>query len=296
MGARVIYVHGSGNQVRPELLTSRWDDALFGRDMGDSSSMAYWASVRHEAPVPDSGPDPLDGRPGSVKDAEDEMPAPVRDEPPEEFVARTLGEAWFESASPPPEGPWTGGEPGDPLGGWLRDMTYLADTTAESVAARRAALRTLVKHTFKDTYAYFLGGARAAVRGVLTAQLEKAGDAPLVVVAHGPGSVVAHEVLTESGRETELLVTLGSPLAVAEIQGHLAAGPAVPPGVRAWLNASDPRDLVALARTLRPEFTPAERITEVLVSNASANHHGVAAYLGGAQIRDACREVLERLG
>lgn len=295
MGARMIYVHGSGNKVRAELLKSRWDQALFGRDLGDDSLMAYWAPVRHGTPLPDAGPDPLDGGPESVKAADDEMPARVRDEPPEEFVARTMGEAWFESASPAPEGPWTG-EPGDPLGGWLRDMTYLADTMAESVAARRALLRTLVKHTFKDTHAYFLGGARDAIRDALTTELGKAGDAPVVVVGHDLGSVVAYEVLAESGRETELLVTLGSPLAVTDVQDHLATRPAVPPGVHAWLNASDPRDLVALDHTLRPGYTPADRITDVLVTNESANHHGIAAYLGDARVGEPCREVLERLG
>ncbi|MFC8916940.1 hypothetical protein ACFT5C_14330 [Streptomyces sp. NPDC057116] len=295
MGARMIYVHGSGNKVRPELLRSQWDRALFGEDLGDASLMAYWASVRHGSPLPDTAPDPLDGGPEGARGAEEDMPASVRDEPPEEFVARTLGEAWFESATPAPEGPWTG-EPGDPLGGWLRDMTYLADTMAESAAARRAVLRTLVKGTFKDALAYFFGGARDAVRGVLTAELEKAGDTPPVVVGHGLGSVVAYEVLAGSGREAGLLVTLGSPLAVAEVQGHLAAAPAVPPGVHAWLNASDPRDLVALDHTLRPEYAPADRVTDVLVSNDSANHHGVAAYLGDARVREACREALGRRG
>jgi hypothetical protein len=282
MDARVVYVHGSGNKVRPELLRSQWDHALFGRDMGETSLLAYWAPVRYEAPLPDDGRD-------------EGLPPSVRDEPPEEFVARTLGEAWFESGGTGPEGPWTG-EPGDPLGGWLRDMTYLADTMAESVAARRGVLRALVKRTFSDTYAYFFGGARDAVRDVVTAELERADGAPLMVVGHSLGSVAAYEVLAETGRETELFVTLGSPLAVAEVQGHLAARAAVPPGVRAWLNASDPRDLVALDHTLRPEYAPADRVTDVLVTNDSADHHGIAAYLGDARVGDACREVLERLG
>ncbi|OKK03655.1 hypothetical protein AMK26_19605 [Streptomyces sp. CB03234] len=282
MGARVIYVHGTGDKVRPELLRSRWDNALFGRDTGETSLMAYWAPVRYEAPLPDDG-------------AGDEVPPSVRDEPPEEFVARTLGEAWFESGGTAPEGPWTG-EPGDPLGGWLRDMTYLADTMAASVASRRAVLRTLVKHTFKDTHAYFFGGAGDAVRDVVTAALDKAEDAPLVVVGHDLGSVVAYEVLAETGRETELFVTAGSPLGVAEVQDHLATRPAVPPGVRAWLNASDLRDPVALDHTVRPEYAPADRVTDVLVANDSADHHGIAAYLGDTRVGDACREVLERLG
>ncbi|MDN3293218.1 hypothetical protein QWM81_03965 [Streptomyces ficellus] len=303
MGARVIYVHGSGNKVRPELLKARWDSALFGRDLGEVSRMAYWAPVRYESPLPDERPDPLDGGPEGVAD---ETPAPVWDEPPEEFLARTLGEAWFESGGTAPEGPWTG-EPGDPLGGWLRDMTYLADTVTRAeesgglpapplpAEVRRAVFRVLVKHTFKDAHAYFFGGARAAIRDVVAAELEDAGDAPLLVVGHSLGSVVAYETLAEAEGETELFVTLGSPLGIAEVQGHLARPPSVPAGVRAWLNASDLRDLVALDHTLRPEYAPADRVTDVLVANDSGNHHGVTEYLSHPQVNGACRQLLDRL-
>ncbi|MFV0131355.1 hypothetical protein ACLGI4_27210 [Streptomyces sp. HMX112] len=322
MRPAVIYVHGNGNKVRAELLKSRWDRALFGTDMAGVSRMAYWAPLRYDAPLPDDRPDPLDGREtGGVE----ELPQPVAAEPPEEFVARALGEAWFESGGAAPEGPWTGGE-GDPLGGWLRDMTYLADTLAESTVsagsagstgsgrspdgppggvpaealplpapARRAVFRTLVKYTFKDVHAYFFGGAGDAIREVVRAELAAVEGAPLIVVGHSLGSIVAYEVLTELERETELFVTVGSPLAVTEVQDHLAEPPAVPAGVRSWLNASDPRDLVALDHTLRPEYPPAERVTDLLVSNDSDNHHGIVEYLANPQVNEVCRRLLDRL-
>ncbi|MFJ8649507.1 alpha/beta fold hydrolase [Streptomyces sp. NPDC093546] len=305
MRPRVIYVHGNGNKVRAELLKSQWDQALFGRDMGEVSRMAYWAPLRYDTPLPDSEPDPLDGAP----EAFEEMPGPTAVEAPEEFVARTLGESWFESGGAAPEGPWTG-EAGDPLGRWLRDMTYLADTMAETeprrgsgldeafplpAPVRKAVFRILVKHTFKDVHAYFFGGAGPAIRDVLRTELDAVGDAPLLVVGHSLGSIVAYEVLAETRREVELFVTVGSPLAVKEVQDHLAAPPAVPAGVRAWRNASDLRDLVALDHTLRPEYAPPELITDLLVVNDSPNHHRIAPYLSDAQVRNACQEVLDRL-
>ncbi|MEU3778760.1 hypothetical protein AB0F11_37270, partial [Streptomyces sp. NPDC032472] len=87
MEPRVLYVHGNGNKVREELLKSRWDTALFGTDMGSASRMAYWAPLRHPAPLPDSGAASTDADPGSAVA-----------EPAEEFVARMLAEARAEAA------------------------------------------------------------------------------------------------------------------------------------------------------------------------------------------------------
>jgi len=41
VAATVIYVHGNGNQARPERLKAEWDKALFGQDMGERSRVAY---------------------------------------------------------------------------------------------------------------------------------------------------------------------------------------------------------------------------------------------------------------
>ena len=49
----VVYVHGNGNKVREELLKRQWDQALFGRDAGEGSRMAYWAPLLHPEPLPD---------------------------------------------------------------------------------------------------------------------------------------------------------------------------------------------------------------------------------------------------
>ncbi|MFF3455190.1 hypothetical protein ACFYXH_12805 [Streptomyces sp. NPDC002730] len=314
MQPRVIYVHGNGNKVRPELLKSQWDRALFGRNMAELSRMAYWAPLRHEAPLPDFRPDPLDGGP----DETEGTPAPVEWEAPDEFVARTLGEARFEAGGIAPEGVPGADESKDALGNWLRDMTYLADTLAETGEtaetretgpatepplealplpgpARKAVFRTLVKHTFKDVHAYFFGGAGQAIRDVVEEALEGLDGAPVAVVGHSLGSIVAYEVLAERGREVELFVTVGSPLALTEVRDHLAKVPAVPAGVRAWHNASDLRDLVALNHTLSPAYAPAERVTDLLVTNDSRNHHGITEYLGNPQIREPLRRILNHL-
>ncbi|MGW2022152.1 alpha/beta fold hydrolase [Streptomyces decoyicus] len=311
MRPRVVYVHGNGNKVRPELLKSQWDTALFGRDMAEASRMAYWAPVRYPEPLPDVRPDPLNGPPELIEELT-ARPDRAGAEPPEEFVARTLEEARLEAGDTGLEA--RAGADEGALAGWLRDMTYLADTLAlagkrdepgaelplEALplprTGRTAVFRLLVKHAFKDVHAYFFGGAGPAMRAVVKEQLDSLDGVPLVVVGHSLGTIVAYEVLMEQAREVELLVTVGSPLAIAEVQDHLARPPAVPAGVAAWRNASDLRDLVALDHTLRPEYAPEERVTDLLVTNDSSNHHGISEYLAQHEVRAPVQRIFDGAG
>lgn len=309
MRARFVYVHGGGNKPRAELLRSQWDRALFGRDMDGASHLAHWAPVLYGEPLPDAVPDPLEGRPEAVAEAEEEAeapgPAPVLEDP-AQFMARTAA------------GTTRGGGTGGALGGWLRDMTYLAEALAlaeeprpgpgeeplpEALPlprpARTALFRLLVKQAFEDTHAYFFGGKGRAMRQVVSEALDAAGadnaDAgPLVVVGHSLGSVVAYEVLAARNPKVDLFVTLGSPLGVTEVQDCLAAPPAVPSRTALWLNASDARDLVALDHTLRPEYAPPGRVTDLLVSNGGENHHGVTEYLSHPLVRDPVKRLFSR--
>ncbi|WP_406473448.1 hypothetical protein [Streptomyces platensis] len=311
MRPRVVYVHGNGNKVRAEVLKSQWDTALFGRDMAEASRMAYWAPVRYPEPLPDLRPDPLDGRTELIE----ESPAAVdraATEPPEDFVARTLGEARLDAGEIALEG--RAGADESALVDWLRNMTYLADTLARAGepeepgaelpletlplprSGRTAVFRLLVKHAFKDVHAYFFGGAGPAMREVVKETLAGVDGGPLVVVGHSLGTILAYEVLMELGREVELLVTVGSPLAITEVQDHLARPPAVPAGVSAWHNASDLRDLVALDHTLRPEYAPQERVTDLLVTNDSGNHHGISEYLSQHEVRAPVQRIFDGTG
>ncbi|MCK7625276.1 hypothetical protein MUU72_19560 [Streptomyces sp. RS10V-4] len=317
----VVYVHGNGNKVRADLLRSQWDRALFGREMAGVSRMAYWAPLRYAAPLPDFAADELDGGPAVGAEAPAREGPGVFD-PPEEFVARTVADAWRGAGRDALEGRAAGG-PADSAGeralvGWLREMTYFAETLGEAESdagpgaagdgaalplevlplprpLRTAVFRELVRRTFTDVHAYFFGGAGPAIREVVGEALAGPADGPLVVVGHSLGSVAAYEVLREREQEVELLVTLGSPLVIGEVRDQLARPPAVPAGVRAWRNVSDLRDLVALGHTLRPDFTPTELITDALVTNGSRNHHGIAEYLAQAAVREPVQRVVGQL-
>ena len=46
-----VYVHGIGNQPQEQVLIVRWDRALFPKDMGERTRMAYWVNrARHPQP------------------------------------------------------------------------------------------------------------------------------------------------------------------------------------------------------------------------------------------------------
>jgi hypothetical protein len=262
----VVYVHGNGNKVREELLKRQWDQALFGRDVGADSRMAYWAPLLHPQPLPDPEFDEV------------EQPAP------DESL-----EAPAAAASPE-------------LAEYARGMRYeaeaivageqLEDAATEALPLPRAfrtrIFEQLVKVTFEDVHAYFFRGYAERMRAVVRSALAGI-DEPFVVVAHSLGTIIAYDVLREEasrGLKIPLFVTVGSPLGVREMQDLVAQPLEVPAGVGAWLNASDFRDVVALDHSIRPEYQPAERCTDLIVQNDSPNHHGIREYLAAAAVRE----------
>jgi hypothetical protein len=298
MAPTVVYVHGNGNKPAEDRLKRIWDDALFGEPAGARSRMAYWADLRYPAPLPDPETDELEMMPGGEEGiAGDELH-------PEELVVEAVMQAHAETLLETPVA--AGGVlteetvPGAALDPWVREMAYVADAlvrgeseTGEEAlplprSARVAIFRALVKRTFADVYAYFFGGSGEAMRDRMRAALD-AVDGPVVVVSHSLGTILAYDVLCERRRDVPLWVTAGSPLAVQEIQDLVTTPLRVPDGVDQWRNVADGRDLVALDRTIRPEYTPAERIRDFLVQNTSDNHHGIREYLQTVPLQSAVR-------
>ncbi len=46
-----IYIHGIGEHPPKDQWKRQWDLALFGKPMGDQTSMAYWSDILHGPPV-----------------------------------------------------------------------------------------------------------------------------------------------------------------------------------------------------------------------------------------------------
>ena len=110
---------------------------------------------------------------------------------------------------------------------------------------------------------------------------------PCVIVAHSLGTIVAYRVLSALAGNVDVrgFVTLGSPLGLTTVRNHLTPPLVMPAGVKSWLNAFDPRDVVALqpldATTwnIKP---PIENQGDV--DNYTNNRHGISGYLDDAKV------------
>jgi hypothetical protein len=155
------------------------------------------------------------------------------------------------------------------------------------------ASQSAIEQLMRDVYLYT---TRAGVRDEIDRIVGPAlNETPCVVIGHSLGSVVAYNVLRTDRRalKVQAYVTVGSPLAIRAIRDQLRpiAFPAV---AKAWYNAFDPRDVVALYPLDAANF-PVNPAVENYgrVRNATDNRHGIIGYLDDA---DVAKHVLDALG
>ncbi len=302
-GPPIVYVHGIGAQQAKDDLKREWDLALFGRDMGTRTTMAYWANLLHpttsESPRSAERVRGRDHRVDIRKALKDAGVTKKRDEA-EEFADELLLSI---GVTPVP-----GAGPGKrvlPLPGFLR----------------RPISRIFLEAFVGDTSAYFfVEKTRRDIRARFLSALPADRKAPVIVVAHSQGSIIAYDVLRDApDRDVHLLMTLGSPLGIQEVQDHLGEPLAVPTCVRAWHNASDPFDPVALDRGLGNDFASngAVAVRDMVVQNENTrvgfefNPHSAVGYLAHPKVREivhrtaqldpmrrfvVARDVADRLG
>ncbi|MEW2378587.1 hypothetical protein AB0883_21160 [Micromonospora sp. NPDC047812] len=223
---RVVGVHGVGN-YRPSATSTQagaqlaaiWSRALArGFSQPVDLTVAYYAD--HLQPR---------GRQG----ADDELP-------PE---ARELLEAWLAQLDVPPavtQGNAT--RPFRQILGWIAERRQLAPRLVE----------LFVTTFFREVARYLRGdGVRQTIRDTVAATIRA--HQPSVVLAHSLGSIVTYETLWHHGDlEVDLLVTLGSPLAMPHVvfprldPAPVAGRGSRPPNVKRWVNIADAGDLVAI--------------------------------------------------
>jgi hypothetical protein len=267
----VLYIHGIGEQPPPEDLKREWDLALFGREMGDRTRMAYWADILHGD---QSTRKTRAARAGNSMNLDTLLTeAGVAFDNDE---ARSLAQALLRTMGMEPPGARTKVLP---LPAFLR----------KPIA--RAFLESLIK----DTAAYFF---RPTVRGAIQQRLRDIlpGDEDsLTIVAHSQGSIMTLEVLAILAKTAPVrvghLVTIGSPLGIREVQDFLSCELEVPPKVEAWHNFADPLDPVALDKGLGNDFVPDGFITDELILNTKThrldgfNPHSAVGYLAHPKVR-----------
>jgi hypothetical protein len=296
-GVRVVYVHGSGPQPGPADLKRALDQALFGSEQGARTSVAYYADLLHPNPVVETigvvaeviaaMPADLNRTPAAVADRLARR-TPALDAGGAAFVRRLADALASRMArAVRTRGPVTSRERvgGEGAGGIAVSPRLLP------APIRALLFRILVRFLLRDAHAYFFGGLAPAIHERVRSLLDESED-PAVVIAHSLGSIVAYDVLSEGSGSpaARLLVTVGSPLGIDAVKDQVHQPPRVPPDVAAWLNASDPFDVVAADATVADDYGSVERITDVLVANPAWNPHDMAGYLMVPEVQTAVLE------
>ncbi len=287
----VVYVHGVGRHPAPDALKLEWDLALFGRERGTATRMAYWSDIVH----------PPTRRTVRSASASDDLrtdailaEAGIRatNKRARAFVDNLRRAYGFEESR---------------VGsGTQKKVLPLPGFVREPVS------RAFLKQFIADTAAYFFDDKkRAAIRQRFRDLLPGPG-VPVTVVAHSQGSIVAIEVLALVPKINVVkLVSIGSPLGLQEVQDFLDVQPRrkpfyTPTCIERWDNFADPLDPVALDKGLATEFTLAPGSTNVprlvtpirdaLIVNARTftlrnfNPHSAVGYLSHPKVRRSVYE------
>ena len=283
----VVYVHGVGRHPRSDDLRMQWDLALFGRDLGTRSRMAYWSDlVQHAEPsksvarrrkAANAGTLDLD----AVLDDAGLSPA---NEKARAFSLALLAELGVPEAA-------QGGSVNKkilPLPIWMR----------------KPISRVFVEAFVADTAAYFFTPAlRKKIQQRLLDVLKLPPSQPVTIVAHSQGSIIAYEVLSTlkpSQMDLGALVTIGSPLGIREVQDFLEPDDlSIPPVIKRWHNFADPLDPVAMDKGLASDFRSADVVVEDdLILNGQSrrlwgfNPHSAVGYLAHSAVRRVVNEAM----
>jgi hypothetical protein len=309
----LVYVHGAGVQKRPKELKEECDLFVFGRVM-PNTRLAHYADVRW----PPAGPQGAVVRPGTRAADRAGRERTVRKATKPDKTARSAAaEIVAARLAPGAEGDLAEASVAT-RAGRRRPSSVTADAAAaqqlteqlfrkaDRVAARSAAPQRLAGVGFpdpifrwvvgafaSDVIDYLFGGFAEAMRAPVRAAL-LANPRPGIVVAHSLGTIITYDVLSEDafkGFDVPLLVTLGCPLGIENVQKRLrnSAGRPnpVPKSLKAWSNFGDRFDPVTIELTIRDEFSPGNFARDETVNNPAKNNHDLPGYLSIPVIRNA---------
>ena len=165
---------------------------------------------------------------------------------------------------------------------WFQSILQALDRHVPYASGASIALAT------HDVYQYLKNDSVREVIDEGVAQAFEPG-VETVVVAHSLGTVVAYRLLRLLGKKrgwkVPVFITVGCPLAVAEIQATLRREASVrcPECVGSWFNAFDDADVVALYPLIADQFAldPDKPAIENKsdVHNHTENRHGIGGYL-----------------
>lgn len=281
----VIYVHGMLNKPPAAVLKDQWDRALFGVKMGERTHMAYWADIRYPQPLSSTTAQSLEQEYSTLNsvlsqdDFVDDVVSRVNQGADARAFARALATRMLSENRPA-------------LTRALGKSEYHAQVNFPDWFTR-----WFVRSFTPDVAAYlFDRGQREKIRDRLRMWLSS-GPGPFVVVAHSMGTIVAYDVLHEFARRGDpvpLLVTMGSPLGIEEIQQRVRRPLGVPGQVGHWHNFAAKFDIVSIDRSLSDEYPPTSRISDHPIETTGLldNPHNVEGYLGHPDVKSVVANVV----
>jgi hypothetical protein len=304
----IVYVHGIGNKPIESVLRCQWDQALMGFGLGERSRMAYWCQAdRHGPPIEGScgGSDAITARSFGASGLRAKT---VGEEISLNEIVQQIARNKDEEAS---------------LNRLLHQLGQAngaaGDTSAKRVGAKKVGAKGVDDVNFPDFFTRFVTGLflkdvrdfffdedrRAHMERRLLERLE-AGNGPFVIVAHSQGTMIAYSVLHRldpAKVQVPLLVTIGSPLGVAEARDHMRritnqpkkGTMPTPACVGEWQNFFDPRDIVTQGTGIIDFYGGHAMPQDNSVHNVdrSRDPHSATGYLQLAPIRQAVRDKLD---
>lgn len=275
-----VYIHGIGNHPEEQVLVIRWDRALFGKDMGDRTRMAYWVN-RARYPQPSSCDcidpkcachDPEEsfrtkkvlaiGTPDPQRELDEAVKAITSDPAQQEFL-RQIGEEMLERAEEEVDKQSKGKVLSyDAVGG--SKGVYRIQTKGFGDALLRKLTDVITGMALPDVQDFlFEWDHRAQMEDTFLKRLAS-GGAPFIVVAHSQGTMIAYDVLrqlTKAQIDVRLFVTIGSPLGLPPVRTVFKKWTKkdklpFPPCVTNWVNVAAEGDVVAYDKDLTDDIAP----------------------------------------
>jgi subtilisin family serine protease len=295
----VVYIHGIGNKPPAEVLRCQWDQALFGRAMGERTRMAYWVD-RRRYPVPEAGTCSDRDEGPTISQAEQRVLS--------SFGLAPVGgdlHALIDALADTPQQRAKLEELLDQVQAGAAPATLGPDARGLWSGLNEILLRLVSAALLQDVHDFFFVPARREAMERSLRERLMAGGGPFVVVAHSQGSMIAYEVLRKlqaAECEVALFLTVGSPLGLPAVRSMFKQDIGkrklpFPPCVRAWYNVADRRDPVALDGDLSDDIEGANgrfgNFTDAGINpDGPRNPHSGSGYLSIAQVRSHVRAVV----
>jgi hypothetical protein len=310
----ITFVHGIMNQPSPARLLEVWKrdlaDGGDGVDLdvyGVTSSMVYWADVMYAAATDAGG--------GSQESIEYEgIESGALSDLDESYIAEASGDEkeFIESMISNYDLDHPDEPEGEPEPDVVAEAKVAAAAGLEAVPLPWFVKKPLMRVLLRDVHHYLFNTShspragstfkvRDEVRKRFVDDVGAVDGGPHVVVAHSLGSVIAYDCLKRVAdtKKVDLLVTLGTPLGMSEVQHKLkpewSKDDGYPGELPRWVNVVDRLDPVCVADPIIANDYMRQKspfVVDEVVANGGVMRHPSGKYFRQPVVQEAIREGL----